>query len=218
MLKALSLNRGHAAALTFFLITLLVVACGGEGQGDGAGRDDANTVPGYASQTQEVPTHWASGNAKDLRALLRTSDEVFFGRVTGVLGQSEIELPASIAKARAGLPITSFEITVESVMAGGLAPGASVLVEQVGGTIETSGGGSMNIILEHDKLLLPGAEYLFFAAYKNNGKLSVPPFGRLQVTADGSLEPLPVWSEMGALRQLTGLTASQATSRVGAAQ
>ena len=218
MPKALSPNRGHAAALTFFLITLLVVACGGEGQGDGAGRNDANAVPGHASHTQEVPTHWASGNAKDLRALLRTSDEVFFGRVTGVLGQSEVELPASIAKDRVGLPITSFEITVERVMAGGLAPGASVVVEQVGGTIETSGGATMSIILQHDTLLLEGAEYLFFAAYKNNGKLSVAPFGRLQISADGSLEPLPVWSGLGALRQLTGLTASEAAARVGQAQ
>jgi hypothetical protein len=73
----------------------------------------------------------------------------------------------------------------------------------------------MSIILEHDKLLLEGAEYLFFAAYKNNGKLSVQPFGRLQVGGDGSLEPLPVWSGLGALRQLTGLTASEAASRVG---
>jgi hypothetical protein len=218
MSKALSLNRGHAAALTSFLITLLVVACGGEGQGGGARRDDANAVPGQVSHTQVVPTHWASGNGNDLPALLRTSDEAFFGRVTGVLGQSEVELPASIAKDRAGLPITSFEITVERVVAGGLSSGATVVVEQVGGTIEISGGTTMSIILEHDKLLLEGAEYLFFAAYKNNGKLSVPPFGRLQVSADGSLEPLPIWSGLGALRQLTGLTSSEAASRVGQAQ
>jgi len=216
--QALSPVRGYAVALTLLLIALLTLACGDGTQGNGTPGGDASEALEETPRTEEVATHWASGNANDLRTLLHTSDEVFFGRVAHVLGQSETELPPGIAKDRAALPITSFEIAVESVMAGSLSPGAPVVIEQVGGTIDTSAGARMSIILEHDKLLVEDAEYLFFAAYKSNGTLSVAPFGRLQVSRDGSLEPLPIWSDLGALRQLSGLTASDAASRVRQSQ
>jgi hypothetical protein len=202
--------------LSVAVLSVFVFACGG-GADDpegGAPGGDTTAAQGEGLHTEEIPTHWAYGNANDLRTLLQASDEVFFGRVTSVLGQSEAEPPPGSTINRAGLPITSFEITVDSVLGGALSPGATAVMEQAGGTIETSDGATVRIVLEGDKLLENGAEYLFFADYKANGNLTVPPFGRLQVSPDGSLEPLPVWSELSALEQLTGLTASAAASRV----
>lgn len=187
-------------------LSLFPAACGG-----GSGGSTTSTDP----ETIEIPTRWASGNAADLRTLVQNSDQVFLGRVSRVVGQSEPELPGADIK-RQLPPMTSFEVTVSSTMAGTLAPGATVVIEQAGGTIATSDGRRAVVVLEGDTLLEDGAEYLFFASRKSNGNLTAPPFGRLQVTADGSLVPLDAWSELGALKQLSGLSAAAAAAAVRA--
>jgi len=201
---------------------VLLTACGGGGEReattDGAGQADAVAAQGEEIPTVEVQTRWAYGNANDLQSLIGSSDEVFVGSVTRVLGQSEGEQAPRMNNGRRGLPLTSFEVTVKSAQIGSLTPGDTVVIEQAGGITEVSGGSRVSIVLEGDKLLENGAEYLFFADRKANGNLTVPPFGRLQVGGDGSLEPLAAWSRLGALRQLSGLSASGAAARIGQAQ
>ena len=138
---------------------------------------------------------------------------MFFGRVTAVIGQVETKVGPG---GRGTLPLTSFEVNVTQALGGTLAQGSTVIIEQVGGITEVSGGAQTSIILEGDKRLEAGAEYLFFADRKPNGNLTAPPFGRLQVGTDGALIVIPRWSDLGALQQLAGLQASAAASRVGA--
>jgi hypothetical protein len=178
----------------------VLAACSDEGPGE--------------PETIEIPTRWASANARDLRTLVRTSDEVFLGRVTRLLGQSEADQPPGASGSRAPLPLTRFEITVTRALSGTLAAGDAVVIEQIGGTIEVSGGGRATMVLEDDEPLENGAQYLFFADYKPNGNLTAPPFGRLQAGQDGSLQPLAPWGDLGALRELTGLSASDAAARI----
>lgn len=185
---------------------LILAACGG--------KDEGTPAPA-TPQMVEVETRWASGTAVTLPSLLQTSDEVFFGRVTSVIGQQETAVgPGS----KGTLPVTSFEVSVVSNLSGSLATGSTVVIEQVGGATEISGGAQANIVLEGDERLEPGIEYLFFADRKPNGTLTSPPFGRLQVGADGGLTALPRWSSLGALQQLAGLQASAAAARVGTAK
>jgi hypothetical protein len=186
---------------------MLLAACGGGGA-------DSSTSTQHGSI--EIPTRWAYGNASDLRSLMRTSDEVFFGRVSRVLGQSEAEMSPEVNSGRQGPPLTNFEVTVTNAMTGTLAPGASVIIEQFGGTTAISGGAQVTVVLDGDRLLEDGVSYLFFADRKPNGHLTVPPFGRLQVAADGRLQPLPVWSDLGALRLLNGLSPAAAAAKLAA--
>jgi hypothetical protein len=69
----------------------------------------------------------------------------------------------------------------------------------------------VSVILAGDEPLQTGATYVFFADYKPNGNLTVPPFGRLQAEA-GGLAPLPEWTNMGALRELTGVPVDDAAA------
>ena len=188
----------------------------GAGQGN-PGASDVRQPDGdvEALSTITVPARWASANANDLRSLIRSSDEVFFGRVTRVLGQRQANQPRGANSDRQGLPLTSFEITVASAVAGTVSPGAAVVIDQVGGTVVAPGGTRRYVVLEADQLLEGGAEYLFFADRMPDGNLTVPPFGRLEVGTDGLLEPLLVWSRLGALQELAGLSSSAAAARVG---
>jgi hypothetical protein len=200
-------------------LSVFVFACGGGADAPVSGAPGGDTTATHEDELHaEIPTRWAYGNASDLRSLIQSSDEVFLGRVTRVLGQHPVADPAGMAGGREAVPLTSFEVSVEKVLAGTLSPAAKVEIEQAGGLMEGPGGARTRVVLEGDKLLESGAAYLFFADYKANGKLSVPPFGRLQVMGDGSLQALAAWDDLGALKQLSGLSTSGAAARVEGAQ
>jgi hypothetical protein len=194
---------------------LALVACGGAAQNESTDAGEVrDAVDEGGLQLVEIPARWATANAADLRALIRSSDEVFLGRVTGVVGQSEADRPPGMNPRRQALPVTSFEVFVTEAHVGNLARAETVIIEQVGGTIPVQGGGASRVVLEGDEVLERGAEYLFFADRKADGALTVPPFGRLQVRGDGSLAALEQWSGLGALQQLTGLSVSAAVAKV----
>ncbi len=169
--------------------------------------------------TVRVPARWASANAADLRTLVHSTDAVFAGRVARLAGQRDEPLLPSASAAAGGrsFPVSVFDVTVTRPIQGDVAGGMTVNIEQAGGISQRPDGSSVRFVLESDELLEPGLEYVFFANRRPDGSLTVAPFARLQVTPDGLLAPLPAWSSLGALQQLTNNGLEQAVQEVEAA-
>ncbi len=102
---------------------------------------------------------------------------------------------------------------------GGLQEGSTVTVEQAGGITERSDGTTIRLVLEFDEPLEANTTYLFWASRSPNdsGTLVTSPFARLKLEADGRFVPLPAWSHLNGLRQLTGLDIEQAEQAITSA-
>lgn len=168
----------------------------------GSGGDEA------APQVVEVEARWATAIAGDVPSLVAASDVVFVGTVEERTGQRDEPLSENGRT----IPVTSFSVRVEDVLAGSTVAGGLVTVDQAGGT-----AGEVTIVLEGDTPLETGGRYLFFATPGDNGALRAPPFGRMQVV-DGRVRGPAGWETLGAVAQLAGLSVPQAVSEVQGAQ
>jgi hypothetical protein len=144
-----------------------------------------------------VGARWATAEAESVPALIASSDAVFVARVTQELPQREETLPGPEGRSAAGrtFPISRYEAVVESSVTGGVAEGATVVIEQAGG--EDPGDGHV-VMLEGDELVEAGKTYLFFASQKDNGTWTAAPYGRLEVKGDGSLAAAAMWRSLPA--------------------
>jgi hypothetical protein len=166
-----------------------------------------------------VPTRWATGNASDLNTLVASSGTVFVGRVAA-LKETRLEDPfggVGPAGERPRLPVSLFEVLVEASLAGGTSAGSTVVVEQVGGVAINPDGNRTRYVFGGDEPMAVGERYLFFAATNSNGNLVSAPFGRIAVGQDGTLVPAVTWTELGAVRQLSGLRVEEAGREVAEA-
>lgn len=192
---------------------LLVGACG-----EGAGESPDSTAPDVV----EVPTRWASANARDLSSLVSSSDEVFFARVDAltkvrdetILPGADSQVPGKAGRAASTLPISVYELIITRPLGGERSAGSTVTFEQVGGVVD-QGGEAVRLMLDGDPPVEVGKEYLFFVSRKPNGTLSAPPYGRLEV-ANGRLSPVSRWAGLGALQELSQITAAEAEREIDA--
>jgi hypothetical protein len=195
---------------------VLIIACGGGSPEEGAiDQTSPETVVSSEEnlETVEIAARWATANADSVSALVASSQEVFRARVARLSGEREQVLN----RARGGgVPISIYELEITEAFVGGRAAGSVATFEQAGGVVE-QGGEDAWMMLEGDPPVEVGKEYLFFASMKENGTLSAPPYGRLEVTADGDLVPLATWESLGALQRLGELSAEQVSSEIDAA-
>jgi hypothetical protein len=215
-------SRGGRLRVVAFLlfvaaVSALVVACGGGGDSDeGAiSQTDADTAVSAAEnlETVEIPARWATANADSVSALVTSSQEVFTARVARLSGEREQVLNPARGSS---VPISIYELEITESFVGGRAAGSVATFEQAGGAVE-QGGEDVWMMLEGDPPVEVGKEYLFFASLKENGTLSAPPYGRLEVTAGGDLVPLAAWESLGALQRLQEVPADQVSSEIDAA-
>lgn len=170
-------------------------------------------VPTPELELVVLPSTWASGVARDIPTLVGAAGQVFLGEVLRLKEQTE----EPQAGPRPDVPISSFEVRVDTVIAGTVSSGSLVTIDQVGGTTTQSDGTIVTLQLEGDEFLSVGARYLFFAANKSNGSLSSPPFGRFEVGADGTLQAIQYWVMVPVAIQLSGLTTEEALNEINAA-
>jgi len=200
-------------------LSLFVFACGGGS--DSSPRDAVPSEPAHSHEDSDipvvhVPTRWVTGNASDLRTLVESSATVFVGRVAE-LKETRSEDPfggAGPSNDRPSLPVSVFEVQVETSLAGEAAAGTTVVVEQVGGIMANSDGGRTRFVLGGDEPLAVGERHLFFAARKSNGSLAAAPFERFEVTEDGTLASASQWAELGAVRELSGRRVEEARREI----
>jgi hypothetical protein len=198
------------ALLTLTALTLaLFSACGGGGSNDEATSDDPQVI--------EVPTRWASGNANDLASLVATSDEVFTARVERLAVTREESILRDTGefagrKNRSTFPMSSYDITVTHSFVGGRGVGSTATLEQAGGVSAHTGA---RMMLENDPAVEVGKEYLFFATVTEDGTLTTPPYGRLEVGA-GRLRAVGPWGELGALKQLAEVSVDNLGGEINA--
>jgi hypothetical protein len=203
-----------AAALSLF-----VFACGGAS--DSSPRDAVPSDPAHSHEDSDIPvvhipTRWATGNASDLRTLVASSATVFVGQVAE-LKETRVEDPfggAGPSGDRPGLPVSVFEVRVQTSLAGEAAAGSTVVVEQVGGVLANPDGSRTRFVFGGDEPLAVGERHLFFAARKSNGSLAAAPFGRFEVSGDGTLATAPQWADLGVARELSGLRVDQAKREI----
>jgi hypothetical protein len=199
-------------------LSVFVLACGRGGDatsGDAVPSDAATSHEDHIA-TAHIPTRWATGNAKDLRTLVATSGTVFVGRVTE-LKETRLEDPfggAGPSGNRPSVPVSLFAVAVESAVAGGAATGSTVIVEQVGGVSAGQNGIPTQFVLGGDEPLAVGARYLFFATTGSSGNLTTAPFGRFEVSGDGTLAGAQQWADLGAISQLDGLRVDEARRQI----
>jgi hypothetical protein len=195
-----------APGIALAVMLALLSACGDGPQEQGAAGRGLDVV--------EIPARWSTATASSVEALAASSDAVFVGRVVRPLPQRSETLPGrGNGGAGAEIPVSAFDVTVEAAMKGAAAAGASVVVEQPGGTRQGNDGDFV-VLLEGDELIQPGRSYLFFAVQKENGALTAAPFGRFEVAADGTVSGLPEW-QTPAARTLVGQPVSAAASLIG---
>ena len=211
-----SLARVLLALLAVACVVALTVACG---SGDDSVRDDASGSEPVAAEDLplvEIPTRWASANARDMQTLIASTGTVFIGEVTGVSQRiTEVGAAPSGGPGRpAAVPISQFQVTVVQSLRGAPVAGESVVVEQPGGVTTRVDGSQARIVLEGDEPIQVGRTYLFFASARADGILTTAPFGRFVVGADGSLESPGAFSASGVARQLSGLSLEEAAAEV----
>lgn len=200
-----AIARFVAAGLTA-LAVLLMVACGSSGK-EPSGASDPDV--------EVIGTRWATAEAANVRALVASSEAVFVARVTQELPQRTETLPGPADRPVESrtFPISRYEAVVESSVSGSVAPGTTVVIEQAGG--EDPGDGHL-VMLEGDELITPGT-YVFFATQKENGSWTSAPYGRLEVTGDGSLEAAEEWQSLPASEALDGTGLTEATGEIRSA-
>jgi hypothetical protein len=222
-----SLGRFLAILFGAACVVAAVSACGSSGDSARNPDDGRNSVVADDVEVVEVPTHWASGNAADIKTLIASTGTVFVGEVRAVsqrTAQIGGELPGGEAtgansgkpggRQPASFPISTFEITVVRPLAGGLSAGQAVKLEQPGGVTTQTDGGQARIQLEGDEPLEVGRTYLIFASARADGVLTTAPFARFAVGEDGSLASLSEWADLPAARELSGASIDEAASEV----
>jgi hypothetical protein len=200
-------------------LSLFVFACGGGT--DSPPRDDVTLEAAHSHEESEIPvvhipTRWATANASDLRTLVASSATVFVGRVTE-LKETRAEDAfggAGPSGDRPSLPVSIFEVRVEASLAGEAAAGSTVVLEQVGGILANPDGSRTRFVFGGDEPLAVGERHLFFAKRKSNGSLAAAPFGRFEVSGDGTLASAPQWAELGVARELEGLRVEEARREI----
>lgn len=213
--------RGYLSRLLISVtagLSVFVLACGGGGDATSrdAARSEASTFHEDHTTTVHIPTRWATGNAKDLRTLVASSGTVFVGRVTE-LKETRLEDPfggAGPTGDRPSVPVSLFTVDVESAVAGEASLGSTVIVEQVGGVSAGPNGIPTQFVLGGDEPLAVGARYLFFATTGSSGNLTTAPFGRFEVSGDGTLAGAQQWADLGAINQLSGLRVEEARHQI----
>lgn len=200
-----------------------MLACG-DSDGNGSGTPTGGSPTGSASGTTTTPdvpveiitVTWASQNARDLGTLIGSSTHVFLGSVDELSGMrtEEVELPR--ASEPTVVPVSIFDVTVDTAYKGEFDDGSAV-VEQVGGRTTDPEGEEKIVLLDSDELVRAGETYLFFSIEKENGTLNTPPFGRFHVQDDGTLMPVFHWTELAVSRLLAGLTETEAGNEIQSA-
>jgi len=205
-------------------VSLFVFACGGGGAnapGNGASSGDTTSAQGDELPTIELPSLWDSSSAASLETLIGSADVVFRGNVVALKGQraalAQPADPSAPAPRWADLPVSQFEVRVESAVSGSLTAGTLMTFEQAGGVQTRADGSRVRIMLEGDQAVQVGATYLFFGSVREDGIIEAPPFGRMQVRADGSLAAEARWADVGALKQLSSMSVGDAEREISAA-
>lgn len=147
---------------------------------------------------------WASDNAENLLRLTGSSTHVFIGEVLD-LDDVRFEQLSPGRESTSEVPVSIFNVSVETEFKGEFDDSGTVIVEQLGGFVEEDGG-EVLVVLEGDEPLEIGQTYLFFSIEKNNGTLNTPPFGRFIMESDGTVLSLSEWKELSLSRQLEGLS------------
>jgi hypothetical protein len=194
--------------------------------GCGSGDDSAqNADPGNNSvasdlPVNEVPTRWASGNARDLPTLIASTGTVFVGEVVALNGQRTQPVGRGAVTGegpRANFPISEYQVVVRRTLVGGLQEGDSVRLEQPGGVTSGADGSRARIMLEGDEPFEVGVTYLIFGSLREDGVLTSSPFGRF-VVDNGSLKALEHWTDLPVARQLAGDSVEAAGREIQGAQ
>jgi hypothetical protein len=227
-----SLGRVFPVLFTAACVVAVIAGCGSGGDSASnaeVGRDSEVTAD---APVVEIPTRWASANARDMKTLIASTGTVFVGEVTGLSEQRTAQLggptsagdaspgdnpgDAGTGRRQASIPISVFEVTVVRSLAGGLAEGQTATLEQPGGVITRTDGSQARIILDGDEALTIGTRYLFFASVRGDGVMTSAPFARFTVRDDGSIAPLSEWSGLPVASQLTGVGLDDAAREVQA--
>ncbi|MEX2392242.1 MAG: hypothetical protein WD904_11690 [Dehalococcoidia bacterium] len=204
------------------LLLLLLAACGDDG-------DDPSDA------TAELPVahieaRWATAEASDVTTLMSTHGWAFVGEVTGLEETLELDLvpgddgpqatvPGKPLPAQSGpptMPVSLFNVRVESVIAGDLEPGEMVIIRQTGGVHTQSTGELILVELEGDTLLEPGASYLFFVSPNDSGQFRTSPIARMEVAGDGSFRAVAGFAGLGAMLDIASRTRPQAEQLIAA--
>ncbi len=218
--------KAWAVLLSVAVFGSFVVACGG-GAADSNSASKAATSSAAPSASDvvpeiEVPALWAWGDAQDLRTLTVTADAVFKGTVVSLKGErpqapnAAGDAPGAPAPRWADLPVSQFEVRIESVVSGSLLTDTAVY-EQIGGLETTPDGTRVRIMLERDEPVHVGQTYLFFGSFQDDGSVVAPPFGRMKVRPDGSLATEAGWEHIGVPADLSRRTLGDAEREISAA-
>jgi hypothetical protein len=210
--------------LALALFTGVLVGCAGSGTQDEQ-RTTAHPAGHYVADglpTVAMPAFWAWGEAENLGTLTRSADVVFRGTVVALRGQRPVSSsvgtePGVSTPHFASLPVSGFEVRVESALSGNLAPGTDVTFEQLGGLETQSDGTQVRIMLKGDAPIEVGATYLFFGTFQADGSIVAPPFGRMKVGPEGSLDAEAGWGHLGALAELSRGNLGDAERQISAA-
>jgi hypothetical protein len=105
-----------------------------------------------------------------------------------------------------GIPMTQFTVEVTEVVSGKLVKGQHITINQPGGTYQIPLGRgaptvTRTLVAEHDPLLIPGSEQVFFLSSSGqNGTFTVTggPDGRFKLDARRTLQPVDEGSPVGA--------------------
>jgi len=218
--------RAWGALTALITAGTLVVACGGAAESPGSGSQEASNDSGQPQTGEiteiEVPALWALGDARDVQTLTDTAEVVFRGKVVALKGQRPSlsqpsgGAPESPAPRWADLPVSQFEVLVESVVLGTL-PTGTVILEQIGGVETRPDGARVRFKLERDEPVEVGQRYLFFASLQDDGSVVAPPFGRMKVRPDGSLVAEAGWEHLGAMTALSRRNLEDAEREISAA-
>ena len=224
------LGRVFPIWLAAACVVAVVAGCGSGADSVRNAESGRNSLVAEELPVAEIPTRWATANARDLNALIASSGTVFVGEVTGLREQRTAELgdpsgaggsasgtnpgKEGAGRRQASIPISVFEVTVVRSLAGGLAEGETAALEQLGGVITRADGTRARVMLEGDEPLTIGARYLIFATVRADGVLTSAPFGRFKVSDGGSVAPLDGWSGLPVARQLDGVSVDEAAREV----
>lgn len=189
---------------------------------------------GEGSQVRERVTigyaHWGANLAESLDTLVASKTDIVVGRVIGADNGRVVPFtdepaaetpPPDHPKAKAatpnaddpdvGIPWTNYSVEIVIVIRSAAIKERDIItISQEGGLID-----GVAYELEGDRVILVGATEIFFIREAAPGVYVVAPFMRFPLDQIGRLQPVDVeWSDLPAVKALTGLTLSEAESRL----
>lgn len=218
--------RRLCGSLMLAALTGVLVACGGSDPENGTSdntRPAGHYVAADGLPTVPMPALWAWGDAENLRTLTGSADVVFTGTVVALKGQRTVSSqsvgpePGVPTPHFASLPVSEFEVLVESATSGNVTQGTVVTFEQLGGVETRPDGTQVRTILEGDAPIEVGATYLFFGTFQADGSIVAPPFSRMKVRPDGTLVAEAGWGHLSALAGLSRGNLGDAERQISAA-